>query len=207
MLTKELAFLQQDDVVKIAQQLIGYELIHQFPNGKILSGIICETEAYKAPEDKASHAYKNRRTKRTEIMFADAGHIYIYLCYGVHHLLNIVTHQIDSPHAVLIRGIVPLKGEEIQVRNRNAHKWKKGLMFGPGKVTQALEINTSLNGQFLNQSHIHLKHHIDSENLKIKASKRIGIDYADEWKDRMWRFYADENEIKEILVTVDKTTK
>jgi len=138
-------FLLREDVVQIAQDLLGCELIHTTKDGHILSGIITETEAYRAPEDKASHAWNNRRTTRTEVMFGNAGTSYMYLCYGIHNLFNVVTNKIGIPHAVLIRGIVPSIGVDRQLKNRHKINFKLEDFIGPGKVSQALEIFNKLN--------------------------------------------------------------
>ena len=103
------SFYEREDVVKIATELLGKVLVTNF-DGHITSGMIVETEAYAGATDKASHAYRNRRTARTEVMFMQGGAAYVYLCYGIHHLFNVVTNKQDIPHAVLIRGLAPLEG-------------------------------------------------------------------------------------------------
>ena len=100
-------FYLQEDVMAISKQLLGKYLFTNI-NNRVTAGIITETEAYAGITDKASHAYNNRRTKRTEVMFAAGGVCYVYLCYGIHHLFNIVTNQKDVPHAILIRAITPM---------------------------------------------------------------------------------------------------
>lgn len=135
-------------------------------------GYIIETEAYKGPEDKASHAYNNRRTKRTEVMFQKGGICYVYLCYGMHHLLNVVTNQENIPHAILIRGIyIPDKGK----------------IIGPGNVTKALGVDMHYNGESLLSDKIWIE---EREKIKgeIVASPRVGIDYAGEDAKLPWRF-------------------
>ncbi|TNE72902.1 DNA-3-methyladenine glycosylase, partial [bacterium] len=182
-------FFLRDDVVQIAKELIGKELIHVLPDGTELSGIICETEAYRAPEDKASHAFGMKRTQRTETMFMQGGCAYIYLCYGIHELFNIVTNSEGIPHAVLIRGIVPKKGLEQQLTNRKASSYKRGLMIGPGKVTKALSITRELDGASILENSIQIHEGIAiAENL-LQSGPRIGIEYAQEWKEMPWRFW------------------
>jgi DNA-3-methyladenine glycosylase len=105
-------FYIRTDVVQVARDLLGKVLYTSF-NHEITAGIIIETEAYAGVTDKASHAYNNRRTARTEIMYRTGGTAYVYLCYGIHSLFNIVTSVEDNPHAVLIRGIEPLHGIEL----------------------------------------------------------------------------------------------
>jgi DNA-3-methyladenine glycosylase len=181
-----LDFFQSKDVVTIAKELIGKELLIETPQG-ICGGIIAETEAYKAPEDKASHAYKNKRTPRTEIFFSEGGYLNVYLCYGMHYMLNIVTGPKDLPHAVLIRAIKPTQGLAILIENRGKVAVSQ-LTNGPGKVCKALGIDKSLNAKLVNVSPIFILEPYEKKTIKIAASKRIGIDYAQEYKDKLWRF-------------------
>src|SRR6185437_5047411 len=112
----------------------------------ITGGMIIETEAYRAPEDRASHAFGNRRTKRNEVMYHDGGRAYVYLCYGLHALFNVVTNEEGIPHAILIRAIKPEIGVEEMLRRRKKSKVDKTLASGPGTVSQALGITTKHNG-------------------------------------------------------------
>jgi DNA-3-methyladenine glycosylase len=166
-------FYTRNNVVLIAKELLGKEIFCK-KNNKLYSGIICETEAYAGITDKASHVYNNRRTKRTETMFMEGGVAYVYLCYGIHHLFNIVTNKVDCPDAVLIRGIIPFKGFETI-----PDKHKKGI--GPGRVSSLLGITTKDDKLDLGGNTIWIEHTdiIVTEDL-IKTSKRIGIDYAEE---------------------------
>ena len=150
------------DVVFLAKNLIGKVLLTRF-NGKLTSGIITETEAYAGITDKASHAYGGKRTRRTEVMFAEGGMSYVYLCYGIHHLFNIVTNQKNTPHAVLIRGIKPLKGIETILQRRNQKILQQNTSSGPGTVSQALGIRTMHSGIDLNKGVIWL----EDDNIKI----------------------------------------
>jgi len=176
-----LAYFQQPDVVELARDLVGKQLFTSV-DGELTGGTITETEAYAAPEDKASHAYGNRRTKRTEVMFHTGGKAYVYLCYGIHALFNIVTNVEGVPHAILIRAIEPTHGIEVMERRRG----RQPLASGPGKLTQALGITLEHNGLPL-QEIIWLEE--GNTPAKVHASPRIGIDYAADWKDRPWRFY------------------
>src|ERR1017187_7820728 len=117
-------FYLREDVVQIAKELLGKVLFTNI-GGKITAGIITETEAYAGITDKASHAYNNRRTPRTETMYAEGGVAYVYLCYGIHHLFNVVTAQKDTPHAVLIRAIKPIEGIPAILKRRNKTKIDK----------------------------------------------------------------------------------
>lgn len=110
-------FYLRDDVVAIAQELLGTILVTEWEGVRTTARIV-ETEAYRGPEDKASHAYNNRRTARTEVMFGPGGHAYVYLCYGIHHLFNVVTGPAEIPHAVLVRAVEPLAGIDIMMARR-----------------------------------------------------------------------------------------
>ena len=130
-------FYLRTDVVQISKDLLGKYLFTKIDN-KITAGIITETEAYAGITDKASHAYNNRRTARTEIMFAKGGISYVYLCYGIHHLFNVVTNVEDVPHAVLIRAVKPIEGIEAILKRRNSKEIHSRISGGPGTVSQAL---------------------------------------------------------------------
>lgn len=185
-----LSFYQQKDAVALSRLLIGKYLFTCLePENVVTGGMIVETEAYQGPEDRASHAYNNRRTKRTETMFAEGGTSYVYLCYGLHCLFNIVTNEKEIPHAILIRAIQPEVGIEVMLKRRNKEKLSSGLTKGPGTVCQALGINRVHNGLILDGEKIWLEDRgiIIPEN-QIQASPRIGIDYAKEDALKPWRF-------------------
>lgn len=187
------AFYEREDVVKIAKELIGKVLITIFDNA-LTSGRIVETEAYNGTVDKASHAYNNRRTKRTEIMFGEGGNAYIYLCYGIHHLFNVVTNVQDVPHAILIRAIEPLQGIDIMLDRMKKTKLDFTVGKGPGNVSKALGISTSHTGNSLFGKDIYIADDgfkISSKN--IIASPRIGVDYAAEDALLPYRFYLKDN--------------
>lgn len=174
-------FYTGGDVVNIARELIGKLLVHQTANGT-MAGFIVETEAYAGVVDKASHAYNGRLTKRTEVIYRDGGIAYIYLCYGMHALLNVVTNTTGIPHAVLIRGILPVQGLDLMEErvNRKINILKDGI--GPGRLTRIMGITMDLNGSTLNGSSAL---HIEEKGLKIpqkaiETGPRIGVDYAGE---------------------------
>lgn len=185
------AFLQGDDVVYLASQLIGKRLV-TWVDGVEVSAIISETEAYKGITDKASHTWNGRRTKRTEKMYWSGGHIYVYLCYGIHALLNIVTNKAEIPDAVLIRGIIPESGTEVLLSRRRAKKWNSKLTTGPGKVSQALGVQVKHSGLALGEAkegfRIWLEEGIKLPKQEIIAAKRVGVDYAGEDAALLWRF-------------------
>ncbi len=181
------SYYQEKDVVKIARDLIG-KILYTRINGKLCSGIISETEAYEGVTDKASHAYGGRRTARTETLYADGGKTYVYLCYGIHHLLNFVTNIENTPHAVLIRGIIPLEGTEIMMQRCNK-KSVNGLTDGPGKVSRALGITIAMNNISLLDNTIWVEENKKLlKPFKIASSPRIGIDYAGEDAKLPYRF-------------------
>lgn len=172
------SFYSGTDVVEIARNLIGKKLFTNI-DGHIVGGIIIETEAYAGISDRASHAYGSRRTKRTEIMYKKGGTAYVYLCYGMHALFNIVTNAEEIPEAVLIRGIILVQGKDIVEKRMPKTKIKNGLVSGPGRVAKALGIKVLHTGTDLLGNLIWLEQGIsDIEPAKIIAKARIGIDYA-----------------------------
>lgn len=187
------SFYTRDDVVSISRELLGKRLFTR-KDGVLTGGLITETEAYRGPEDRASHAFGGRRTKRTETMYAQGGTAYVYLCYGIHHLFNVVTNKKDTPHAVLIRAIEPLTGIATMLRRRRKVNVERALTTGPGSMSQALGITTALTEIDLLGNTIWIE---DSEFSlsanQIVSSRRIGVDYAGEHAERLWRFTIKEN--------------
>jgi DNA-3-methyladenine glycosylase len=171
-------FYLREDVTQIARDLLGTYLVTNLEGG-ITRGMIVETEAYEGATDRASHAYNNRRTARTEIMFRKGGTAYIYLCYGVHSLFNIVTNQTDIPHAVLIRGIIPVSGIEIMLGRTGKDRLTPESGIGPGKVSGLLGIHYSITGTSLLGDKIWLEERkIRVSDSDIIAGPRIGVQYA-----------------------------
>ena len=183
------SFYQRDDVVAIARELLGKVLITRF-DGRTTAGIICETEAYAGPHDRASHAYAGKRTPRNEVMYAKGGTAYVYLCYGLHHLFNVVTNSNGTPHAVLIRAIHPTVGIELMLERRGADaRLSTG---GPGTLTQALGIRTSHNGTDLLSDTIYIEDRsIIVPRKAIITGPRIGVQYAGEDALLPYRFHFD----------------
>jgi DNA-3-methyladenine glycosylase len=180
------SFYQRNLVVDVAKDLIGKGLFLS-TCGKISGGIIVETEAY-SHKERGCHAYQNRKTARNEVMFREGGYAYVYLCYGIHHLFNVVTNSEGEADAVLIRALQPLKGQEHMMKRMNVTTEKK-ITSGPGKLTKALGIDRSYNGHFLGSRQLWL----EDIGMKIKAteiasSQRIGIDYAGKDALLPWRF-------------------
>jgi len=187
------SFLESEDTVMLAKALLGCILISKTEN-QLTKAMILETEAYKAPEDKASHAYNNRLTKRTKTMFGHAGHAYIYLCYGIHHMLNVVTGPQGKAHAVLIRAVEPLEGIDTIIKRRNISGGPQ-LTNGPGKLTSALGITTVLNNMDLldTKSMVRLQRCRKFEDSEIICSPRVGVAYAKECAHWPWRFRVKES--------------
>ncbi len=182
------SFYHRDDVVQISKDLLGKVLCTNI-NGEFTSGMIVETEAYRGAEDRASHAWNLRRTNRTEIMFGPGGVAYVYLCYGIHHLFNVVTNVPEIPHAVLIRAIEPLQGIDKMAERRNVAANKTRLTSGPGVASKALGIEVPHTGQSLKGSTIWIEG--DGQEVSTKeiiASPRVGVDYAKEHAALPWRF-------------------
>lgn len=187
------SYYLNQDVLFLAKDLLGKVLYTQI-DGKITSGIIVETEAYFGIQDKASHAYGGRRTDRTETLYSKGGISYVYLCYGIHHLFNIVSSVEGEPHAVLIRAIEPLTGKDIMETRRNMPASKAAISSGPGSAAKALGIDRSFNKKDLNGDEIWIEdHEIKYPPEQIIASPRIGVAYAQEDALLPWRFFIKEN--------------
>jgi len=168
----------QDNVVELAGELIG-KYLFTFIDGNLTGGYISETEAYAGVVDRASHAYGGRHTARTGIMYQDGGVAYVYLCYGIHSLFNVVTNKKDIPHAILIRGIHPTHGIETMLQRAGKPSIKNDLSNGPGKISKILGITTAHNGECLNGEKIWIEDkglHIRKDQVLV--TRRIGIDYA-----------------------------
>ena len=181
-------FYTRKDVVQVAKDLLGKVLVTGFEE-KLTSGIIVETEAYAGVSDKASHAYGGRRTNRTETMYAKGGTAYVYLCYGIHHLFNVVTNDADVPHAVLIRGIEPLDGIDTMLERRNKEKLTPALTAGPGTLSMALGIHTKHSGLSLFGEEMYIEDRgIKLMSNDIIACSRVGVAYAEEDAYLPYRF-------------------
>lgn len=187
------SFYTGKDVVKIAKELLGKILLTRF-DGVETSGRIVETEAYAGELDGASHAYGGRRTARTEVMYQEGGIAYVYLCYGIHHLFNVVTNKKDTPHAILIRALEPIKGIEKMLERTGKKKLDYSLTKGPGNVAKALGISTKHTGYNLRTDGIYIMDDgfkIAKKNIHLTA--RIGVDYAGEDAKLLYRFIVNDN--------------
>lgn len=194
------------DAIELSKDLLGKYLIHHI-NNETLIGKIVETEAYMGFDDKAAHTYNGKRTPRTETMYGEEGHAYVYLIYGIYHCMNVVAAEKEIAQAVLIRALEPIKGFDIMASyrfNKCFTKLKKSQVFnltnGPGKLCQAFNITRKLNGEDLTSNKLYIcqKKNYD-ESFHIVETKRIGIDYAEEAKDYLWRFYIKGNEYVSVL--------
>lgn len=186
------SFYRRTDVVRISRELVGKVLCTQIGEAPVTAGIIVETEAYCGRNDKACHANNGLRTERTEVIYHAGGVAYVYLCYGIHHLFNVVTNVEDTADAILVRGVEPVDGMQTILERRDATEKTTTLTDGPGKLTQALGITTSMTDTDLTGHKIW----IEDRGIKpeaIASSPRIGVDYAGEHAKRPWRFYIKDN--------------
>jgi DNA-3-methyladenine glycosylase len=193
-------FYLREDTLQIARELLGKILVVPMTTGERVSGMIVEAEAYMGAIDKAAHSYGNRRTVRTETMFAIGGTVYIFFIYGMYFQFNVVVGAIDSPHAILIRAVEPIEGIEIMRERRAARSKKpeakildKNLTSGPGKLCIALGIDKTFNNEDLLGNRVWLEEGKTFSNAEIATGKRIGIDYAEEYAEKPWRFWVKEN--------------
>jgi DNA-3-methyladenine glycosylase len=184
-----LDFYQRTNVLQIGKDLLGKILVTKW-NRIITSARIVETEAYAGVIDKASHAYGARRTKRNEIMYAHGGFAYIYLCYGIHHLFNVVTNSEDIPHAILIRAGEPLEGIKEMLKRTGKMKLDNTLTRGPGNLSKALGMSTMHSGLSLLDEKLFIADDGFRYGKKeIIASPRIGVDYAGKDALLNYRFF------------------
>ena len=183
------SYFQNSDVNFLAADLLGKYLITSIGD-VVTGGIITETEAYKGVEDKASHAYGGRFTNRTQTMYEDGGLSYVYLCYGIHHLFNVVTGSKGVPHAVLIRGLEPVIGLEHMLERRKMTSLKPNLTAGPGALARAMGIDKNLNAADLQGDQIWIEDRgLHFRNEEIIACPRVGVDYAEDHALLPWRYY------------------
>jgi DNA-3-methyladenine glycosylase len=182
-------FYLASDVVSIAKSLLGKVLVTRWVEGNCAVRIV-ETEAYAGETDRASHAFGGRRTGRTEVMYAEGGRAYVYLCYGIHHLCNVVTNKAGIPHAVLLRAGEPFEGVELMARRTGKSTDDPGLTSGPGNLSRALGIQTIHSGM----SYTSDRFFIADDGFVLQESEiisgvRIGVDYAGEDARLPYRFF------------------
>jgi DNA-3-methyladenine glycosylase len=185
-------FYTRTNVLAVTRELLGKLLVVPAPDGTRVSGIIVEAESYRGPEDRASHAYGGRRTKRTETMYQIGGTAYVYFVYGMYYQFNVVTSVADTPHAVLIRAVEPAEGLEV-MRARRRGQPDHNLTNGPGKLCIALGIDRQLDRADLLGNQVWIEEGEKIPPRRIASGPRIGIDYAGEWVDKPWRFWLRDN--------------
>lgn len=186
------------DTVLVAKELLGKILVHEI-NGQKLSAKIVEAEAYMGITDKAAHSYGGRRTSRVEIMYGKPGFSYVFIIYGMYYCFNTVTREEGTPQAVLIRAVEPIEGVGLIAHNRFKKPYEqltksqiKNLTNGPGKLCGALLIDKEQNGEDLCGNKLYIEEG-NYEKFNIISAKRVGIDYAEEAKEYLWRFYIEDN--------------
>ena len=182
-------FYQRKDVLLIARELLGKILITRF-GGDETAGRIVEVEAYNGVVDKASHAYGGRRTSRNEVMYGKGGVSYVYLCYGIHHLFNVVTHTKETPHAILLRALEPVKGMNVMLLRTGKKEADHTLTRGPGNLSKAMGISTAHSGLSLSGKELFIADDGTVYSRKdIGISPRIGVDYAGKDALLPYRFF------------------
>ena len=181
-------FYTRSNVLAVTRELLGKLLVVPAQDGKRVSGIIVEAESYRGPEDRASHAYNSRRTNRTETMYQIGGTAYVYFVYGMYYQFNVVTDVKDIPHAILIRALEPIEGIEV-MRRRRHNQPDHNLTNGPGKLCIALGIDRQLDRADLLGNQVWIEEGEKVSPRSIASGPRIGIDYAEDWIDKPWRFW------------------
>ena len=185
-------FYTRSDVLEVARDLLGKKLVVAGRNGSRVAGIIVESEAYRGPEDRASHAYKGRRTQRTETMYGIGGTAYVYFVYGMYNQFNVVTNVEDVPHAVLVRAVEPCEGLDI-IRRRRPGRSEYELTSGPGRLCVALGIDRKMDKADLLGDRVWIEEGVSISPRQIARGPRIGIDYAEKWVSKPWRFWVKDN--------------
>lgn len=179
-------FYLREETLVVARDLIGKLIV--VPHGRRrVSAMIVETEAYLGEIDKAAHSFGGRRTKRTEVMYAIGGTVYVFFVYGMYYQLNVVTGPVDHPHAILIRAAEPIDGTEI-IRERRGKMPDRNLTSGPGKLCIALGIDRTFDGESFRGKRIWLENFREFPDAEIITGPRVGIDYAEEFANMPWRF-------------------
>jgi DNA-3-methyladenine glycosylase len=185
-------FYTRSDVLEVARDLLGKKLVVPARNGARVAGIIVETEAYRGPEDRASHAYNGRRTNRTETMYGLGGMAYVYFIYGMYNQFNVVTNVADVPHAILVRAVEPVEGLDV-IRRRRQGRSEYELTSGPGRLCLALGIDRKLDKSDQLGDRVWIEDAGSVSPRQIARGPRIGIDYAESWIKKSWRFWVRDN--------------
>ncbi len=183
----------QQETINVAKELLGKILIHESKEGKT-SGRIVETEAYLGPEDRAAHSSGGRRTARNEVMYGQKGHAYVYFIYGLYHCFNITTGNFTGkPEAVLIRALEPVAGEEIMEKRRGQQVKSANLTNGPSKLCMAMGISKDQNKKDMTAPPLYVEDASLVSQDHIVETRRVGVDYSGDWKNKPWRFYIKNN--------------
>ena len=185
-------FYTRPNVLEVARDLLGKKLVVPARRGQRVAGIIVETEAYRGPEDRASHAYGGRRTNRTETMYGIGGTAYVYFVYGMYNQFNVVTNIENTPHAVLVRALEPVEGLDL-IKRRRAGRSEYEWTSGPGRLCIALGIDRKSDNADLLGDRVWIEECEKTPSRKIAFGPRIGIDYAENWADKPWRFWIKSN--------------
>lgn len=185
-------FYTRPDVLEVARDLLGKKLVVPGKNGSRVAGIIVETEAYRGPEDRASHAYNGRRTNRTETMYGIGGTAYVYFVYGMYNQFNVVTNVAGTPHAILVRAVEPSEGLDIMRRRRQGRS-EYELTSGPGRLCLAMGIDRTLDKADLLGERVWIEAAASISPRQIARGPRVGIDYAEAWVGKPWRFWVRDN--------------
>lgn len=182
----------EQEVIKVATDLLGKILVHEAVNGTT-AGRIVETEAYMGPEDEAAHSSGGRRTARNEVMYGPKGHAYVYFIYGLYYCLNVTAGDVPGkPEAVLLRAIEPVAGQDIMARRRLIEGKNANFTNGPSKLCMAMDITKIQNKADITSPPLYINDAPAPEENIVKTT-RIGVDYVGEWKNRHWRFYIKDN--------------
>ena len=185
-------FYTRADVLEVARNLLGKKLVVPTSSGRRVAGLIVETEAYRGPEDRASHAWNGRRTRRTETMYGPGGTAYVYFVYGMYHQFNVVTNVESIPHAVLVRALEPVEGLDL-MRRRRAGRSEYELTSGPGRLCIAMGIDRRLDKADLLSERVWIEAGVSISPRQIARGPRVGIDYAEKWVLKPWRFWIKDN--------------
>lgn len=181
-------FYVRRNTIQIARELLGKLLVVAAGDAPRVSGMIVETEAYKGPLDKASHAFGHRRTARTETMYGIGGTAYVYFVYGMYYQFNVVTNAAETPHAILVRAVEPIEGLDV-MRHRRPVKSDVDLSNGPGKLCIALNIDRRFDCADLVGDELWLERYKDLKPRQIESGPRVGISYAEDYVSKPWRFW------------------
>ncbi len=204
----------RNDAIFVAKNILGKFLIRRYEGKEIVTKIV-ETESYMGINDKAAHVYNDKKTDRTKPLYLDGGHIYVYLIYGMYYCLNISANIKNIPECVLIRAVEPIKGIEEISQNRYNKSYEdlskyqiKNITNGPGKLCMALKIDKELNSKYILDDELYISDYYYDENnekvycennFDIEESKRINIDYAEEARDFLYRFFIKDNKYVSVI--------